>query len=141
MDVVAGYGHAIIAMALMGLMTLVLGPVSAMRKSADGLAPGATPPQDYANATYRWHRAYGNAAETSGTFALVTLAAILAGAAPFWVNLFAAVFVVARLVMLVLHVRGGQAERGPRSIAYVVGAAMCIALALSAIAAVFGGAA
>ncbi|MEB8385983.1 MAPEG family protein [Rhodobacteraceae bacterium KMM 6894] len=139
MDAFAAYGHAITAMALMGLMVLVLGPLSAMRKASDGLAPGAIPPQVYENPTYRWHRAYGNATESAGTFALVTVAAILAGAAPFWVNLFAAVFIVARIVMAVLHVRGGKADRGARSMAYVVGAMMCIALAISAIAAVFGG--
>lgn len=139
MDAFAAYGHAVIAMALTGLMVLVLSPLSAMRKTAAGLAPGATPPQDYDNATYRWHRAYGNLTETAGTFALVTLAAILAGAAPFWVNLFASVFVVARLVMLIVHLRGGKADMGARSISYVVGALMCIALAIMAIAAVFGG--
>lgn len=135
----ASYGHAIVAMALMGLMTIVLSPLSAMRKTADGLAPGATPPQDYDNATYRWHRAYANATETTGTFALVTLAAILAGAAPFWVNLFASVFVLMRLVMLAIHLRGGKADMGARSFAYVGGALMCVLLALMAIVAVFGG--
>ncbi|QIE44127.1 MAPEG family protein [Pseudohalocynthiibacter aestuariivivens] len=135
----AQYGHAIIAMALMGLTTLVLSPLSAMRKTAAGLVPGATPPEDYASATYRWHRAYGNAAESVGTFALVTLAAILAGAAPFWVNLFASTFFVARIVMLVIHLRGGKADMGARSFAYVLGWLMCILLAILAILAVFGG--
>ena len=138
MDQFAAYGHSIVAMALMGLMTLVLSPLSAMRKTALGLAPGSTPDADYANAAYRWHRAYSNAAETVGTFALVTLAAILAGAAPFWVNLFASVFVVARIVMLAVHLRGGKADMGARSFAYVAGWLMCIFLAIMAVLAVFG---
>ncbi len=135
----AQYGHAITAMALMGVMTLVIGPMTAIRKSADGLAPGATPPQDYANATYRWHRAYSNAIESTGIFALVTLAAILAGATAFWVNLFAAGFFISRVVMLVIHLRGGKADRGARSMAYALGALMCMLLAFAAILAVFGG--
>ncbi|MDX1784676.1 MAG: MAPEG family protein [Roseovarius sp.] len=141
MNEFAAYGHAIVAMALMGVMTLALSPLSAMRKTAAGLAPGATPPQDYADATYRLHRAYSNAAETVGTFALVTLAAILAGAAPFWVNLYASVFFISRVVMLIIHLRGGKADMGARSFAYVLGWLMCLLLAISAILAVFGGAA
>ncbi len=127
-------------MALIGLLALILSPMSAMRKQAAGLAPGATPPEDYADATYRWHRAYANLTEATGSFALVTLAAILAGAAPFWVNLFATVFLVARLVMLVIHLRGGKPHMGARSIVYVLGWVMCILLAIFAIVAAFGGA-
>ena len=40
-----------------------------------------------------------NAIETSGPFIGATVAAILAGAAPFWVNLFASVFIVARVAV------------------------------------------
>jgi uncharacterized MAPEG superfamily protein len=139
MDAFAAYSHALAAMAMMGLKTLALGPLSGMRKAADGLAPGAVPPQDYSDATYRWHRAYGNATESAGTFALVTVAAILAGATPFWVNLCAVVFVLSRGGMLAMHLRGGQADRGPRSFTYALGWLMCGALAIMAIVTVYGG--
>lgn len=139
MDGFDAYGHAIAAMALMAVIVLAIGPVSALRKQAAGLAPGATPPQDYANPAFRWHRAHGNASESMGVFAAVTVAAILAGASPLWVNWLASLFVVARVAMLVLHVGGiGRADVGPRSFAYVAGALCCFGLAGLALAKVFG---
>ncbi|MFK7938958.1 MAG: MAPEG family protein [Roseovarius sp.] len=128
------YGHAIVAMAAVGMMQMVMSPLSAMKKTALGLAPGATPEQDYSSATYRWHRAYGNLAETVGAFVAVTLAAILAGASPFWVNLLASLFLLSRVVMAVVHIKGiGGADMSLRSFAYVAGWAMCIGLGLMAI--------
>ncbi len=139
MDGFDAYAHAIAALALMGVVVLLLGPVSALKKQAMGLAPGATPPEDYANAAYRWHRAYGNASDSLGVFIAVTAAAILAGASPFWVNWLASIFIVARVVMLVLHVGGiGRADIGPRSFAFIAGALCCYGLAGLALVAAFG---
>ena len=140
MDLFAAYGHAIVAMAIFAVMTLVLGPVAAIAKQRSGLAPGAQPVADYSDKGYRLHRAHGNAAETAGIFALVTLAAILAGAAAFWVNLFTGLFLLARILMLVVHVGGiGGANAGLRSMSYAFGKLMCLLLAVLAIIAVFGG--
>lgn len=140
MDIFEPYSHAIVAMAGLGIMQLIMSPLSAMQKTKLGLAPGATPEQDYGSATYRWHRAYGNLAETVGAFVAVTLAAILAGASPFWVNVLASLFLVSRVVMAVVHIKGiGGADQSVRSFAYVFGWAMCIALGVMAIVNAFAG--
>lgn len=140
MEQFAAYGHALVAMAGLGLMQMIMSPLSAMKKTKLGLAPGAAPEADYASATYRWHRAYGNLAETTGAFVAVTLAAILAGSSPFWVNLLASLFLLSRVVMAVVHINGiGKADMSLRSFAYVAGWAMCIGLALMAIVNAFAG--
>ncbi|MBZ8119640.1 MAPEG family protein [Roseovarius sp. LXJ103] len=139
MDGFDAYTHAIAALAIMGVLVLLIGPVSALKKQATGLASGATPPEDYANSAYRWHRAHGNASENLAIFATVTVAAILAGASPFWVNWLASIFIVARALMLVLHVGGiGRTNIGPRSFAFVAGALCCYGLAGLALVAAFG---
>ena len=140
MEGFADYGHAIIAMAAVAVFQLLLSPLSALRKTSAGVVPGAQPPADYADACYRWDRAYGNLTENMGPFVAVTVAAILAGAAPFWVNLFAALFLMARLVVAAVHVTGmGKPERSVRSFTYVAGWLMCLSLAYLAIKAVLTG--
>ncbi|MEI4194681.1 MAPEG family protein [Roseovarius sp. E0-M6] len=132
------YAHAIAAMAGMGLLTLIMSPLSAMKKTRLGLAPGSSPEPDYSSATYRWHRAYGNAAESTGTFALVTGAAILAGGGAIWVNWLATLYLLSRIILAVVHVRGiGKPDMSIRSFTYVFGWAMCVLLALTAIIAAF----
>ncbi|QGY00333.1 MAPEG family protein [Roseovarius faecimaris] len=140
MEPFAPYSHAIVALAGTAILLLIMSPLSAMKKSAMGLAPGATPEQDYTNACYRWHRAYGNLAESIGTFAAVTLAAILAGASPFWVNLLASLFLVIRIFLAVVHIKGiGKPDMSLRSFTYVAGWLICLILALLAIFAAIGG--
>ena len=135
------YGHALVALSGVAILLLIMSPLSALQKQASGVAPGAQPEADYSNSCYRWHRAYGNLAESIGPFVAVTLAAILAGANPFWVNLFASLFLVVRVVVTVVHVTGvGKPVSGMRSFTYVGGWAICLALAYLSIKAVlFGG--
>ena len=140
MESFAAYGHAIVALAGTAAMLLIMSPLSALKKQALGLAPGATPEQDYTNPCYRWHRAYSNLAESIGPFAAVTLAAILAGASPFWVNLLAALFLLVRLVLAVVHVKGiGKPDMSARSFLYVAGWLICLILAVMAVCGAFGG--
>ena len=137
MEQFAEYGHAIVAVAGSAIFGLLLSPLSAMRKSALGLAPGCQPEADYTSSVYRWHRAYLNLSETMGFFVAVVVAAILAGASPFWVNLFASIFFVSRLVLAFVHINGiGKQDMGVRSFTYVAGWLMCLLLALMAIFAV-----
>ncbi len=134
----AAYGHAIVSVALVALIALILAPISAAEKAKLGLTAGAVPEPDYASKAYRCSRAHLNVTEVMGTFAAVTVAAILAGAAPFWVYLFASLFFLARLVHAVVHVKGIGAEAaGIRTISFVFGSAMCLLLAIMAILAVF----
>lgn len=138
MEVYAEYSHAIASLVVFTLIILVLSPFSALVKQGKGLAPGATPDQDYSDKAYRLNRAYLNGTETLPAFLTVTIAAILLGASPFWVNLLASVALVARIVMLVVHMRGiGNPHSGLRSILYVVGWACMVILGLMALVAAF----
>ncbi len=140
METLSAYAHAIAALALVGLMGLVMGPVVGRMKAQLGLPPGAAPDADYGSAAYRWHRAYENLTESIGFFAAAALAAILAGSPPLWVNLLASVFLVARIVMAVIHVSGlGRADMSLRSFAFGAGWLASIGLALLALAEVFSG--
>lgn len=134
MDGVAEYGHALTALAGLAAVQLVLGPVSAVRKTRAGLAPGAEPPADYADPAYRWHRAHGNLAESMGPFVAATVAAMLAGAPAFWVNVFASLFLLVRLALVAVHVAGvGKPDMSVRSFTYAGGWLMCLCLAYLAV--------
>lgn len=137
MEAFAEYGHALVAIALTALLWAILNPVSAIKKQ-DQVAPGGVPEQDYGSSAYRWYRAYMNLTESFGPFAGVTIVAILTGASPFWVNLFASLFFVGRILMLVVHIRGvGRPNAGLRTMMFVLGWGSTIVLALLTIAGVF----
>ncbi|WP_120635903.1 MAPEG family protein [Ruegeria sp. EL01] len=138
MDVFGLYSHAIASLVIFTLIVLFMSPFSALAKAGKGLAPGATPEQDYSDKAYRMNRAYLNGTETLPAFLTVTLAAILLGASPFWVNLLASVALVARIVMLVVHLQGlGKPTSGLRSTFYVIGWVCMIALGVMALVAAF----
>lgn len=135
MAVFTPYGHAIVALAALAAFGLVMSLATGMSKVRLGLPPGSEPPADYANPAYRWHRAYLNLAETMGYFAAVAVAAMLAGAPAFWVNMLAALFVLSRVLLAVVHVGGvGRPDMSLRSYLYLVGWALCLGLAGLAIA-------
>lgn len=134
MEVYAEYSHAIASLVIFTLIVLFMSPFTALAKQGKGLAPGATPEQDYADKAYRLNRAYLNGTETLPAFLSVTVAAILLGASPFWVNLLASIALIARVVMLVIHLRGiGKQNAGLRSIFYVVGWACMFILGFMAL--------
>lgn len=138
MESFAAYSHALAALAGFVLIVLALSPFSALAKQKSGLAPGGAPAEDYANPAYRLNRAYLNGCETLPAFLTVTLLAILAGAAPFWVNLLASLVLVTRVLMVIVHIRGaGRAQAGPRTIFYVTGWALMLGLAILALVALF----
>jgi len=138
MDVFFEYSYAITALVAFTLIILFLSPFSALAKQNQGLAPGATPEQDYGDRAYRLNRAYLNGTETLPAYLTVTMAAILLGASPFWVNLLASIALVARVLMLVVHFRGtGKPHSGARSVFYVIGWACMILLGLMALIAAF----
>ena len=72
-----------------------------------------------------------NAVETSGPFVAATVAAILIGASPFWVNLFASVFLTARIVMACVHI--GTTNQPMRSLFWSISMLCVLALAVMAI--------
>ena len=129
------YSHAILAMALWGVLLLVLSGFSLKGRKAADMTETGLPKRDYSNPVYRQHRAYQNALETSGAFLAVTIAAILAGASPFWVNLLASIFIVSRIAMAVVHI--GTTNEGLRSACYGIGWFTIIITGLLATIAVF----
>ena len=138
MEQFAAYSHAIVSVAVFVILTLLLGPVSAVRKAGAGVTAGGTPAEDYGSPVYRLHRAYMNATESVGPFAAAVAMAILAGANPFWINMLASVFLVARILVLVVHVAGvGAMNQGLRSIVFGIGLFCTVAIALMAIVAAF----
>lgn len=135
MEAFSGYAHAIASLAIFAIITLLLSPMAGAARNRAGVAAGAMPPADYSNRDFRICRAYQNATENIGIFAVVVLAAVLAGASPFWVNLFASLFVVFRIVMLYVHIAGIGAgkEPGPRTILFVLGWLMLLLIAIMAL--------
>ena len=134
MEAFGAYSHAIVALALFAVIGQVLSALAAVSRSGAGFGPGELPPADYGNRVFRVCRAYHNTVDNAGTFAAAVAAAILAGAAPFWVNLFASVALVARIAFVVVYIRGiGAPDLGPRSFIYVTNSAMTILLALMAV--------
>ena len=135
MDSFDAYSHAIASLALWGLIMIGLSMISTGGKVPKDRSESGLPKRDYSNQAYRRHRAFQNAIETSPAFIATTLAAILAGAQPLLVNIFASAFVVSRLVMAYIHV---WTENQPlRSAAFGFGWLAIIALGLTALYAVF----
>ncbi len=131
------YWVTLLSIIAYAVVAMALSPMAGSAKSVAGVAPGAVPEQDYSLYVYRIHRAHANATETLPIFLAVTIVAMLAGASAFWVNLFAALAVLARFVMVFVHVKGiGRADMGPRTMAFVAGWACWVALVILALCAV-----
>ena len=137
MESFAVYSHALAALAGWGLLTMILSGLSTRGRNADNRAECGLPKRNYAEASYRAHRAYANAMESTTPFLTGTVVCILAGAAPFWVNLFASVFLVARIAMAYVHI---ATENQPaRSATYVVSWMCMLVLGGMALVAAFTG--
>lgn len=135
MDIFAPYAHAIASLALWGLLMIALSMISTRGMKPEDRTESGVPKRDYSVPSYRRYRAFQNAIETSPAFLATTLAAILAGAAPLLVNIFAAAFLLARLAMAYVHI---QTENQPlRSATFGFGWLMIIFMALTALYAVF----
>lgn len=138
MEQFADYGYAIASLAGVSILGLLLNPLTAVRKMGKGVAAGGTPEQDYADPVYRLNRAYLNLSEMMGFFVAAVVAAMLAGVAPYWVNLLAVLFFLGRLAVLAIHLAGiGPMNMGPRTFVFVVGWACALILALMTLVAVF----
>jgi uncharacterized MAPEG superfamily protein len=135
MDIFAAYGHAIVSLALWAVLISVLGGMSTQGRTGENRCDCGKPKRDYSNIVYRRERAYMNVVESAGPFIAVTVAAILAGAAPFWVNLFASIFLVARVGMAVVHIR--TVNQPMRSVFFAIGLVSILAQAIVVLLTVF----
>lgn len=131
MDPFTEYSHAIVALALWPVVMIVLSFVAVGGKTAENTTASGNPHVDYASGVYRRGRAQANALEMSGPFIGATLAAILAGADPFWVNTLASVFLVSRIVMAVIHI--ATTIQPLRSVAWMVGLICVVSLVVMAV--------
>ena len=137
MDQFAAYSHAIASLAFWAFLVSILAGLSGAGRTADNRCECGKPKRDYANPVYRRERAFMNAVETSGPFVAALVAAILAGAAPIWVNTAASVFVVARLATAFIHIR---TENQPlRSLTWFIGFLCILVLIVMTLGAVFWG--
>ncbi len=135
MEAFDAYSHAIASLAVWAIIVPVLAALSTRGRTAEDRCDCGKPKRDYSNVWYRSERAFMNAVEASGPFVAATVAAILAGAAPMWVNIFASVFVIARIVVAYVHI--GTTNQGLRSAVWSVGAVCTLALAGMALVAAF----
>jgi uncharacterized MAPEG superfamily protein len=135
MEMFAPYSHAIAALSLWALLVCILSMFSTIGRTAESRCDCGKPKRDYSDPAYRRERAFMNAIEGAGPYLAVTVAAIMSGANPFWVNLFASVYLVARIGMAVVHIK---TENQPmRSLFFVVGLISVLAQAINVLIAVF----
>lgn len=138
MEAFGEYGHALVAIAIWILVVQGLSAWVGAAKANAGITAGATPPEDYENQCFRIHRAYENSVANLSLLVAAIVIAILAGASPFWVNLLASIAVVARLVMVFVHIKGmGKATQGLRTGIFVFHWALIVLITILAVFAVF----
>ena len=135
MEAFAAYSHALTSLALWALLITVLGGFSTRGRTAENRCDCGKPKRNYDDPWYRSERAFMNAVETSGPFVAATVAAILIGASPFWVNLFASAFIVVRGAMAFFHIR--TTNQAARSMCFAAGLFCILALILMTIIAAF----
>lgn len=135
MDSFDAYSHALAALAGWGVLMTVLMILSTRGRTPENRTASGAVKRNYADPAYRRGRAFANAIETTGPFIAVTLAAILTGASPFWVNLFASVFLLARVFMAAVHI--GTEVQALRSLGFVIGFVCILALAVLSLGAAF----
>jgi uncharacterized MAPEG superfamily protein len=122
------------ALALWALVVLFLSGLSVAGKRREVCDCG-NPKRDYSDVAYRRYRAFQNALETSPAFIAAVVSAIVAGAAPYLINLLASVFLVSRLLMAAVHV--GTENQPMRSLLYGISWLCIIFMAILAVVAVF----
>lgn len=129
------YGHAVASLALWAVIMISLSPISVQARTEAARSECGRPKRDYGDRGYRADRALMNAVEATGPFVAATLAAMFAGASPFWVNLLASLFIVARIAMAYVHI--ATTNQTMRSAFWAIGTLCCLLLALFALGTLF----
>lgn len=125
------YSHALASLAGFGLLIVILSMISTTGRTAENRCDCGLVKRDYADPGYRRGRAFANAIEIAGPFIAVTLAAVMVGAAPFWVNLLASVFLASRVGVAAVHI--GTTYQALRSAIWMIGTLCVLALGVIAI--------
>ena len=133
MEQFSAYGHALFSVVIWIVVVQLLSAWVGAAKAKAGVVPGATPEADYSNKVYRIHRAYENSIANLAVLTSSVVVAALAGASPFWVNLLASVAVLARIVMIYVHIQAiGKPTKGIRTAIFVFHWALILIIALMA---------
>lgn len=122
------YSHALAALGGYAILMFVLTAVNAFGAPAAGHCGCGLPTRDYADGGYRRVRAHLNSVEAAGPFIAALMAAMLTGGAPFWVNLFASLFLLARIATAAVHI--GTTNQALRSGAWFLSVICMLALAV-----------
>lgn len=130
------YWAAIASIAALALLTLLSSLAASILKIRDRLGSGSSPPPDCENVANPIWRAQIDSTELMGIFVAATVAAILAGAGPYWVNFFTFMFLLSRIAHAIVQLGGIGPENYSLRL-YIADWLICAMLASLAIAAVF----
>lgn len=128
MEAFDAYSHALASMGGYALVMMVLGAMSTVGRTPDNRCGCGQPIRNYDDIVYRRGRAFMNSVESVGPFMAATMAAMLTGGSPFWVNLLASLFLLARISTAVVHI--GTTNQALRSATWFAGTICVIGLAL-----------
>ena len=131
MEAFDAYSHALASLGGFAILMIVLGAMSTVGRTADNRCDCGQVKRKYSDPAYRRGRAFANAMEMVGPFLCATLAAILVGASPFWVNVLASVFFLTRVLMAIVHI--GTEIQPLRSLFWAIGMFSVLALAIMAV--------
>ncbi len=137
-DLVPVYGPAIASLIVLGLIVLAqafLGAIFGL--VVGGGTPGAAPPGDYGHFGSRALRTHANSVENLSAFALLVIMAMFVSAEPRLINLLAMAHVAARILYWIVYYAGlGAVGGGPRTLIYVIGWGINVAIGVIALMAV-----
>ncbi len=125
------YSHALASFGGFALLLIVLSALSTIGRNAENRTASGAVKRDYDDVVYRRGRAFMNAVEAGTPFVAATLGAILVGASPFFVNLLATVFLLARVATAFVHIR--TTNQTLRSATWAVGVICVVILAVMTI--------
>ena len=131
----ADYQTALLALAVLALIVLLQAFLGAFFGFVRGKeTPGATPAGGHEDLGFRALRCYANGAENLPAFAVAIVVAILAGANAGLINMLAVIHVALRVLYAAIYYAGfGKPAGGPRSLVYVLGWLVNIAIGVIAV--------
>lgn len=125
------YAHAVASLGGYAILLVVLTSMSVVGRSDGKRCECGQVKRDYDDVVYRRGRAHMNAVESAAPFIAAVVAAILVGASPFWVNVLASVFLVARVIGAAVHI--GTTSHNLRSLFWFISMLSVLALAVIAV--------
>lgn len=134
-DFIAPYHAALLALVTLTLIVLFQSFVGAFLGFVKGDGtPGVHPQGGHDDPGFRALRCYANSVENLPAFAAALMVAIFAGAGAGLINLLAVAHVGMRIIFSAIYYSGlGKPAGGPRSLAYIAGWLVNIAMAGAAI--------